>query len=41
MCDVRVHECEWEAPLEARLRPVVQYPGRCAMACLRLGVRRG
>jgi hypothetical protein len=36
-----VHEFKWEAPLEARLRPVVQYPGQCALARLRLGVRRG
>ena len=40
-CEVRVHEFKWEALLEARLRPVVQYPGQCAMACLRPGVRRG
>ena len=40
-CDVRVHEFKWEAPLEARLRPVVQYLGQCALARLRPGVRRG
>jgi hypothetical protein len=38
---VRVHEFKWEALLEVRLMPEVQYPGQCALACLRLGVRRG
>ena len=40
-CEVRVHEFKWEALLEVRLMPKVQYPGQCAMARLRLGVRRG
>jgi hypothetical protein len=40
-CDVRVHEFKWEAPLEVRLMPEVQYPGQCALARLRPGVRRG
>jgi hypothetical protein len=38
---VRVHEFKWEAPLEARLMPGVQYPGQCALARLRPGVRCG
>jgi hypothetical protein len=40
-CGVRVHEFKWEALLEVRLMPEVQYPGQCALARLRLGVRRG
>jgi hypothetical protein len=40
-CEVRVHEFKWEALLEVRLRPEAQYPGQCALARLRPGVRRG
>jgi hypothetical protein len=40
-CEVRVHEFKWEAPLEARLMPEAWYPGQCALARLRPGVRRG
>jgi len=36
-----VHEFKWEALLEARLMSGARYPGQCAMARLRLGVRRG
>ena len=32
---------QWEALLEVRLMPEVQYPGQCALARLRPGVRRG
>ena len=38
---MRVHEIKWEAPLEVRLMSKVWYPGQCAVACLRLDVRRG
>ena len=40
-CGVRVHEFKWEAPLEVRLMPEAWYPGQCALARLRPGVRRG
>jgi hypothetical protein len=26
-CEVRVHECKWEALLEVRLMPEAYYPG--------------
>jgi hypothetical protein len=29
-----VHEFKWEALLEVRLMPLVQYPGQCALARL-------
>ena len=40
---MRVHERKWEAPVKDQLMLMlrVRYPGQCAMACLRLGVRRG
>jgi hypothetical protein len=40
-CEVRVHEFKREALLEVRLRPEARYPGQCALARLRPGVRRG
>jgi hypothetical protein len=38
---VKVHEFKWEALLEVRLMPEACYPGQCALARLRPGVRCG
>jgi len=41
MCDVRVHACKWEAPLEVRLDAEGVVLGPVRMARLHLDVRRG